>query len=967
MIDRDALVGASRKLEDAQRQIETERAAHDAACASMAVEQSALRVREERLRKDLDELHTAQADFECCQVRENEQINTRCRELEQQRAAHEQELERSHVASRKLASESKLLQEALRQLESDRLSLTAQSASLAESRKQLELEKTSHEKALGRLEAELNEARRQFEVERNEFEEQRNHDREQRELLHAERRELQATTEELAETRRQLDTDQRVSAEANDRLQDSLQQLEFDRAAIDEARAKSDADLKEAQRILQTGRAELEHDREQHRRQVEQLVAERTQLAVQVDTLNATRSELEAERQSVIDETVRLQVAVEQLELDRAKHEELQSRFTTEQQAAQRQLEAGRASLERDRAEYGRNFAQFEGERSELRRVQSRFDEIKQQFETDRQTLKTECQTLESDRQRLLDETSRLQEALQQFDSDRAGHEQARLELEGELEAAQQKLDAQRAQLDEQRQQLQVAVEHFQPQQKDLAEQKDKLDQDRRHLESDRQVLMDETATLQEALLQFELDREQQRIDGENLKAKQTRSAEELERARQESAAFHEASAKREADLAARQKDLQNREAVIAEQLVALEVLQKEQERAQQEGRTQLEGEKQQLRSAFESLQQERRDFLEEKMRYRPDGSTMAASASGNPASTAVMPDQPPAMEHRKPAHKRRKRRSEPDQQAPLAVPSVNVSLDEQLFRLQAERQQLQSMRTQFAEELQRMRAGRIDPASASASPHEKEPEGTQASGPKALRFLLDPGRAASRAIAEVLSEIVLLGRLSGIHIARFDGSDCRTCRLTRSKKTSPKSTADVVRTVIELHLTTDESGQNAARNSLLWEQFESSLRMIVPAGGSLAGVFSLGTAASADHKFRAIGRDVVDLATKDAAQRAGQNPVSQPGTLPVDQITQQLQKLEALLRRLSAEFNMTLELAPLVAQGSMKPARRNRGIRLFAGKRFWVGSLASASILGLAGGAYWWTSIARALGLGGQ
>jgi hypothetical protein len=442
--------------------------------------------------------------------------------------------------------------------------------------------------------------------------------------------------------------------------------------------------------------------------------------------------------------------------------------------------------------------------------------------------------------------------------------------------------------------------------------------------------------------------------DIEKLKTERQQFAQERAHARDEAEALKAAAGKREAETALRLRDLEGREARLTERETTLEEQRRVNEQSLQESRLQIDGEKQQLRTAFESVQTERRELLEEKLRWKPE------AADGSEAE--------PAMPPQKSGHKRRKRHSKSQSQQPPQPATENIDLGEQLFRLQAERQQLQAMRAQFAEELQRMRAGRVDSTGTTAA----STAGAAAVQPmhsKALRFLLDPGRASSRVIAEILSEVVMLGRLSGIHIAKLEASDCRTCRLSsRARKSVAKASSEVVRTLVELQLKagTDIEEGHAESQSLLWDQFDSSLRMIIPVEAGLAQMFPLGGPAPDDHTFRAIGHDAVDLASKDAAQRAAHNPISQPGTLPVDLITRQIQKIEGLLRRLSTEFNVTLELAP---GGDSSASLAGDGHRwpLLSRKRLWLGGLVTATAAVVAAGFHWWPAIARALGIAAE
>jgi hypothetical protein len=137
---------------------------------------------------------------------------------------------------------------------------------------------------------------------------------------------------------------------------------------------------------------------------------------------------------------------------------------------------------------------------------------------------------------------------------------------------------------------------------------------------------------------------------------------------------------------------------------------------------------------------------------------------------------------------------------------------------------------------------------------------------------------------------------------------------------------------------------------------------MIIPYEGSLAGMFPLGDPARADHQYRTMGSEAVAQAAKEAALRAIQNPISRSGALPVDLITQQLQKIEGLLRRLAADCHATFELgAPedTAATGTPRPRRR-----FWRGKWLWIGA---GVAMAAAAGVSCQESIARLLGLAGE
>jgi hypothetical protein len=288
--------------------------------------------------------------------------------------------------------------------------------------------------------------------------------------------------------------------------------------------------------------------------------------------------------------------------------------------------------------------------------------------------------------------------------------------------------------------------------------------------------------------------------------------------------------------------------------------------------------------------------------------------------------------------------------------------IGDQLMRMQSERRQLQFMRAQVADELQRMRAGRMTAVASPTDGRGRPETAPRANRPRTLRVLLDPGRSNSRSVSDILSEIVVLGRLSGIHIATLETGDCRTCELTRLRTSSNASAAGGNRTVLEVRLLSGDEGEPQ-----LWDQFQASLCMIIPLDAGLAGMFPLGSRAPENHEYRRIVRDAIGLATAEASRRAAQNPATRAGAAPVDLITQQLQKIEGLVRRLATDAGAVIELASPDDGGWTSSEKSADRRRFWLGKRFWIGSLASASAAGIGAGAYWWPTILRLLGLLGE
>jgi hypothetical protein len=952
------------QVEGERYQLETERRSLNDELERLAGRQSEF---EERQRQELEQVKSQRAEFERDRQsfrQQVEQFETRQIELAQLseqsaegahalRAAQTQihadrdniDAERNRLAAERdaLAAESQRLADALRQLEADRAAHESAAAGIHSAQTALQEREERHRREVESLasrqaefEAQSGREADELSTRREELERQRGEHRLELERFETARRDLDAESDRISDARNQLDADCNLLTAELARLHQSQQELERQRAANEEARGRLETESADFARERDAEQQEFEQEREQHRQLVERFKSDHAAIAAELAKIDEARRNLETEREQLTTDAERLHAAQKQLELDRVAHEEACARLTSDRHAVQKELDEGRSELEHERARHRLEVEKLEADRIAVATANEESSTARGQIDADRQAV--------------IEETARLHESLERFDKDRREHEAARAQLEAELDLSQKKLDDRLVQLDEERNRHQQELEQFESQRREAATEKSRLDEAGAQLDSDRQTLMEETATLQEALQQFDSNRDELQADIEKLKTERQQFAQERAHARDEAEAIKAAAGKREAETALRLRDVESREARFIERENALEEQRRVHEQSLQESRLQIEGEKQQLRTAFESVQTERRDLLEEKLRWKPES---AAGAEGEQAA-------PP----QKSGHKRRKRHSKAQSPQPPQPAAENVELGEQLFRLQAERQQLQAMRTQFAEELQRMRAGRVDSTGTTAVP----PAGALAvhqAHPKALRFLLDPGRASSGVIAEILSEVVMLGRLSGIHIARLEASDCRTCRLSRSRKSAAKASSEVVRTLVELQLkaSTDIQEGHAESQSLLWDQFDSSLRMIIPVEAGLARMFPLGGPAAEDHKFRAIGHDAVDLASKDAAQRAAQNPISQPGTLPVDLITRQLQKIEGLLRRLSTEFNVTLELGP-AGDSSTSLAGDGHRWRLLSRKRLWLGGLVTATAAGVAAGFHWWPTIARALGI---
>src|SRR5262249_31050462 len=132
---------------------------------------------------------------------------------------------------------------------------------------------------------------------------------------------------------------------------------------------------------------------------------------------------------------------------------------------------------------------------------------------------------------------------------------------------------------------------------------------------------------------QFELDREQHHRELDQLRAEQRQIGEQLAQNRIDQARIQEASDKLQSEEAARKNDLEAREAKLAEQLAALEHLQSRQDSSLDDARSQVDAETEQLRAACELLENERRQFLEEKERWQAEQTPAPGTVQAPPSS----------------------------------------------------------------------------------------------------------------------------------------------------------------------------------------------------------------------------------------------------------------------------------------------------------------------------------------------
>ena len=278
--------------------------------------------------------------------------------------------------------------------------------------------------------------------------------------------------------------------------------------------------------------------------------------------LDQTAAQVQREVETVRQQQLQLRCDAEHVAADRA-------RLLAEVDSLRDQVEAERRQLQADRAH-------FEADRQAARQhLDAELVELERLEELHRQ----QVERIEADRRQFAGESEKLEIERRQFETKRQGI-QADL---AKIEAASAKVrqETERCELDRQ----------------NLTAETGKIEAARRLVETDRKRLTQETATLQTALRQL---------------------AEKQAHVRDEATALQAATKKLEADSALRTNDLDAREAKLAEQIAALDELQKEHEKSQAEARLQLEQEKQRVRLAFESLQNERREFLEERLRWKP-------------------------------------------------------------------------------------------------------------------------------------------------------------------------------------------------------------------------------------------------------------------------------------------------------------------------------------------------------------
>jgi hypothetical protein len=172
------------------------------------------------------------------------------------------------------------------------------------------------------------------------------------------------------------------------------------------------------------------------------------------------------------------------------------------------------------------------------------------------------------------------------------------------------------------------------------------------------------------------------------------------------------------------------------------------------------------------------------------------------------------------------------------------------------------------------------------------------------LRFVLDPGTADGLCLGEILSEIIALGRSSGIEFAMLEGRECGSTGQPCPAGGSAKSQQGLQQNPLELLLTV---GRPQACDAQLWGKFEAALRSVVPVRYELVPGLNQNYSSGRRHEFRNTTTLPIELIANESMP---------PEPLPAESISRQLQKIERLLQRAASEHNVVLELVGHVQTG---------------------------------------------------
>lgn len=262
-------------------------------------------------------------------------------------------------------------------------------------------------------------------------------------------------------------------------------------------------------------------------------------------------------------------------------------------------------------------------------------DELKQQAETlklQQEQLRHDAEQAAVDRAKLLSEVDALrgeveaerrQLALEREEHKRLceSHQQKVERIEAEQHVVNSEasgLDDARRQIDLQRQEITRDTEAVRAAQQQLEHDRELLSKEREDLKVRREEHQTEGERLSAARAQLETDRQALSAEATRVQAAQSKIEEQQRRANEETAALQSDRERFETESGERNAALAAREAEQARQEDALRVAREEHDKAHAEARRQIEVEKNHLRAVFESLQNERREFLEERLHRKP-------------------------------------------------------------------------------------------------------------------------------------------------------------------------------------------------------------------------------------------------------------------------------------------------------------------------------------------------------------
>jgi len=234
-------------------------------------------------------------------------------------------------------------------------------------------------------------------------------------------------------------------------------------------------------------------------------------------------------------------------------------------------------------------------------------EELKQQSEAlklQRDQLRQDVEQAAADRARILSEADAVRT---QVDEDRRQLDVQRQEVAATSEivrASQQQLETGQQQLERDRDQISKDWENLKVHVEELAAEREQLNADKRNFEAERDAILAESARVRE-------------VDAK-IAERERHATEAVAGLHADRERFEAASSERSAALTAQETAQAEREAALVEKETALEAEREEHATTHAEMLRLLDAERTQLRDFFESLQNERREFLEERLRWKP-------------------------------------------------------------------------------------------------------------------------------------------------------------------------------------------------------------------------------------------------------------------------------------------------------------------------------------------------------------